>query len=42
VERAEEKALELLADHEVPPLSEEQQAALRSVVSGATPLSSGR
>jgi trimethylamine--corrinoid protein Co-methyltransferase len=32
VERAEEKALKLLADHEVPPLSEEQQAALREVI----------
>jgi trimethylamine--corrinoid protein Co-methyltransferase len=32
VERAEEKALELLADHEVPPLGEEQEAALREVI----------
>ena len=31
VERAEEKALELLADHEVPPLSEKQEAALREM-----------
>ena len=32
LERAEEKALELLASHEAPPLSEEQQAALREVI----------
>jgi len=32
VELAEEKALELLADHEVPPLSEEQQTALIAVI----------
>jgi trimethylamine:corrinoid methyltransferase-like protein len=35
VERAEERALELLADHEVPPLSEEQQAGLREVIRAA-------
>jgi trimethylamine--corrinoid protein Co-methyltransferase len=32
VERAEEKASALLADHEVPPLGEEQVAALRAVI----------
>lgn len=32
VERAQEKALELLDDHEVPPPSEEQVAALREVI----------
>lgn len=32
VERAEGKALELLANHEVPPLGEEQMAALREVI----------
>jgi trimethylamine--corrinoid protein Co-methyltransferase len=32
LERAEEKALELLADHEVPPLNEEQQAELKEVI----------
>ena len=32
VERAEEKVLELLANHEVEPLSEEQEAALKEVI----------
>jgi len=32
VERAEEEALALLADHEVPPLGEEQVAAMRAVI----------
>jgi trimethylamine--corrinoid protein Co-methyltransferase len=32
VEHAEEQALALLADHEVPPLSQEQDAALREVI----------
>jgi trimethylamine--corrinoid protein Co-methyltransferase len=35
VERAEQKALELLADHEIPPLSEEQQAELREMIQAA-------
>ena len=35
VERAEEKALELLADHKVPPLGEQQEAALREVIQTA-------